>query len=80
MEKSKPNYAKGIFLTKRKSKAGKQFLELSIAKEGIGQYDKYLCFESDKHDQFGNQVYSIIIKEPLQETNTKDVNKEDLPF
>jgi len=79
MEKSKPNYAKGIFLTKRKSKAGKQFLELSIAK-GDRQYDKYLCFESDKSDQFGNQVFSIIVKEPLQDSNNKDVSKEDLPF
>ena len=33
---TKPNYAKGIFLTKRKSKAGKEYLELSIAKEERG--------------------------------------------
>ena len=57
----KPNYAKGIFLTKRKSKAGKIYLELSIKNEQ--GYDKYLCFESDKLDKFGNAQYSIMIKE-----------------
>ena len=71
---TKPNYAKGIFLTKRKSKAGKEYLELSIAKEERGKYDKYLCFESDKPDQFGNMMYSIMIKED------KPKKGEDLPF
>jgi hypothetical protein len=66
----KPNYAKGIFLTKRKSKAGKEYLELSIKKEQ--GYDKYLCFESDKKDQYGNQMFSVMIKEPQP--------KNDLPF
>jgi len=61
MEQNKPNYAKGIFLTKRKSKAGKEYLELSIKNEQ--GYDKYLCFLSDKIDQFGNQTFSIMVKE-----------------
>jgi hypothetical protein len=55
------NYAKGIFLTKRKAKSGKDYLELAIKTEQ--GYDKYLCFESDKPDQFGNLMYSIMIKE-----------------
>lgn len=71
---TKPNYAKGIFLTKRKSKAGKEYLELSIAKEERGKYDNYLCFESDKPDQFGNMMYSIMIKED------KPQKANDLPF
>jgi len=70
MEQKKPNYAKGIFLTKRKSKSGKEYLELSIKKEQ--GYEKYLCFESDKKDQFGNQMFSVMIKEPQEKT--------DLPF
>jgi hypothetical protein len=73
MEQNKPNYAKGIFLTKRKSKAGKIYLELSIKNEQ--GYDKYLCFESDKVDKFGNQQYSVMIKEE----SIKEP-KSDLPF
>jgi hypothetical protein len=69
----KPNYAKGIFLTKRKSKAGKIYLELSIKTEQ--GYDKYLCFESDKLDKFGNAQYSIMIKE-----DSIKEPKNDLPF
>jgi hypothetical protein len=72
MEQNKPNYAKGIFLTKRKSKAGKEYLELSIKNEQ--GYDKYLCFLSDKIDQFGNQTFSIMVKED------KPKPKNDLPF
>ena len=73
MEQNKANYAKGIFLTKRKSKAGKEYLELSIKNEQ--GYDKYLCFVSDKLDKFGNQQYSIMIKEE----SIKEP-KSDLPF
>jgi hypothetical protein len=69
----KANYAKGIFLTKRKSKAGKEYLELSIKNEQ--GYDKYLCFVSDKLDKFGNQQYSVMIKEE----SIKEP-KSDLPF
>jgi hypothetical protein len=68
----KPNYAKGIFLTKRKSKAGKDYLELSIKNEQ--GYDKYLCFESDKKDNYGNQMFSVMIKEEQPQPKT------DLPF
>jgi len=66
MEKN--NYAKGIFLTKRISKAGKNYLELAI-KNGES-YDKYLCFESDKKDKFGNVMFSVMIKD----------KEEKLPF
>jgi hypothetical protein len=72
MEQKKPNYAKGIFLTKRKSKAGKDYLELSIKNEQ--GYDKYLCFESDKKDNYGNQMFSVMIKEEQPQ------QKNDLPF
>jgi len=56
-------------LTKRKAKSGKEYLELSIKKEQ--GYDKYLCFESDKLDKFGNKMYSVMIKED---------KPNDLPF
>lgn len=69
---TKPNYAKGIFLTKRKSKAGKEYLELSIKTEQ--GYDKYLCFESEKIDQFGNKMFSVMVKED------KPQKASDLPF
>jgi hypothetical protein len=69
---TKPNYAKGIFLTKRKSKAGKEYLELSIKNEQ--GYDKYLCFESEKKDNYGNQMFSVMIKEEQPQ------QKNDLPF
>ncbi len=67
----KPNYAKGIFLTKRKSKNGKEYLELSIKNEQ--GYDKYLCFESDKLDKFGNQQFSVMVKE-------EQTKNDNLPF
>jgi hypothetical protein len=72
MEQNKPNYAKGIFLTKRKAKSGKEYLELSIKNEQ--GYDKYLCFESDKLDKFGNQQFSVMVKED------KPQKSNDLPF
>jgi|LauGreDrversion4_2_1035121.scaffolds.fasta_scaffold1233029_2 hypothetical protein len=77
MEKKK--FAEGIYLIKRKSKAGKEYLELSIRKnpnEAQPVYAKYLCFESDKMDNYGNMKYSIIDKEGLQDNKPK----EDLPF
>ncbi len=73
MEQKKPNYAKGIFLTKRKSKAGKEYLELSIKNEQ--GYDKYLCFESDKKDNYGNQMFSVMIKEEQPQPKN-----DNLPF
>ena len=72
MEKNKQNYAKGIFLTKRNAKSGKEYLELAIKTEQ--GYDKYLCFESEKLDKFGNNMYSIMIKED------KPQKANDLPF
>lgn len=74
----KPNYAKGIFLTKRKSKAGKEYLELSIKNEQ--GYDKYLCFESDKKDQFGNQTFSVMIKDTTSYPHGRDSKLDDMPF
>lgn len=68
------NYAKGIFLTKRKAKSGKEYLELAIKTEQ--GYDKYLCFESDKLDKFGNLMYSIMTKEDKPQNKGND----NLPF
>jgi hypothetical protein len=75
----KPNYAEGIYLIKKKSKAGEYYFELTIRKnpkEPQPVYDKYLCFESDKFDNYGNVKFSIMVKEPPQEPKAK----EDLPF
>jgi hypothetical protein len=60
-------------LTKRKSKAGKEYLELSIKNEQ--GYDKYLCFLSDKIDQFGNQTFSVMVKEDKPKPKN-----DNLPF
>ncbi len=62
----KPNFAKGIYLTKKQGKKG-EFLELAI-KEGE-EYKKFVCFLSQKKDKFGNDQYTIYEK-----------NKNDLPF
>lgn len=82
----KQNFAKGIYLTKRKSKAGREFLELSIKTEK--GYDKYICFESKNKDYYGNEQYSVLVKESNKESNKlpdwKDVidtsGAADLPF
>ena len=62
----KPNFAKGIFLTKKQGKKG-EFLELAI-KEGE-EYKKFVCFLSQKKDKFGNEQFTIYEK-----------TKNDLPF
>ncbi len=62
----KPNFAKGIFLTKKQGKKG-EFLELAI-KEG-DEYKKFVCFLSQKKDKFGNEQFTIYEK-----------TKNDLPF
>jgi hypothetical protein len=62
----KPNFAKGIYLTKKQGKKG-EFLELAI-KEGE-EYKKFVCFLSQKKDKFGNDQYTIYEK-----------TKNDLPF
>lgn len=65
----KPNFAKGIYLTKKQGKKG-EYLELAF-KEGES-YKKYVCFPSSKKDKYGNDFYVIYEK-------TKEA-KEDLPF
>ncbi len=62
----KPNFAKGIYLTKKQGKKG-EFLELAI-KEGE-EYKKFVCFLSQKKDKFGNEQFTIYEK-----------TKNDLPF
>jgi hypothetical protein len=62
----KPNFAKGIYLTKKQGKKG-EFLELAI-KEG-DEYKKFVCFLSQKKDKFGNEQFTIYEK-----------TKNDLPF
>lgn len=62
----KPNFAKGIYLTKKQGKKG-EFLELAI-KEGE-EYKKFVCLLSQKKDKFGNEQFTIYEK-----------TKNDLPF
>lgn len=64
----KPNFAKGIYLTKKQGKKG-DYLELAF-KEG-DTYKKYVCFLSSKKDKYGNDFY--VIYEKNRET-------ENLPF
>ena len=63
---TKPNYVKGIYLTKKQGKKG-EYLELSI-KEGE-TYKKYICMLFDKKDKYENPMYNIYEK-----------TKTDLPF
>lgn len=72
------NFAKGIFLTKRKAKSGKEYLELAIKTEQ--GYDKFLCFESEKLDKFGNQQYTILVKGEDKPKEHKPQKGSDLPF
>ena len=65
----KPNFAKGIYLTKKKGQKG-DYLELAF-KDGE-TYKKYVCFLSKKLDKYGNEFY--VIYDKIQEP------KEDLPF
>lgn len=62
----KPNFAKGIYLTKKQGKKG-EFLELAIKVED--EYKKFVCFLSQKKDKFGNEQFTIYEK-----------TKNDLPF
>ena len=44
----KPNFAKGIYLTKKQGKNG-EYLELALKDEN--SYKKYVCFLSKKKDK-----------------------------
>jgi hypothetical protein len=66
-------FAKGIYLTKKKSKANNDYFELSI-KNG-DTYDKYICYEG-KPDKFNNIQYNVFVKEQT----TKPKQEENLPF
>ncbi len=67
----KPNFAKGIYLTKKQGKNG-EYLELALKDEN--SYKKYVCFLSKKKDKYGNDFYVIYdkVREEKQES--------DLPF
>lgn len=66
-QKQQTNYAKGIYLRKKISKKGQEYLELSIKTEG--GYDKYVCLPSKVKDMYGNDTFAIIVK-----------SNENLPF
>lgn len=77
MEQNNKNFAKGIFLSKKKSSTGKDYFELSIKNGEV--YDKYTCFESQRIDKYGNILFTIYNKTTKDDFKS-DVKKEDLPF
>ena len=70
----KPKFAQGIFMTQRKSKAGKDYLQLRL-KQDDGTYKTLRAFLSEKTDNYGNQMYTIYESDPAPVQKS-----EDLPF
>lgn len=68
------NFAKGIYLTKKKGKNG-DYLELAI--KDADSYKKYVCFLSKKVDKYGNEFYVIYDKIREDKPNSET---ENLPF
>jgi len=64
MEKN--NFAQGVFITERISKAGKPYLSISV-KEG-DTYKKYSAFKGSKEDKFGGTIYIVYNAEKKDET------------
>ncbi len=62
----KPNFAKGIYLTKKQGKKG-EYLELAF-KEGES-YKKYVCFPSSKKD---NNIYFPAWAENLKDNKSNE--------
>ena len=68
-------FAKGIFVTEKQSKAGKPYLEIAIAENG--GYKKYIAFKGTKEAKYGGIIYSVYDKTE-QDTNAKESPKNDL--
>lgn len=73
----KREFAKGIFVTEKESKAGKSYLEIAIAENG--GYKKYVAFKGTKEAKYGGLIYSVYDKTE-QEVKPANEPKNDLPF
>lgn len=71
----KREFAKGIFITEKVSKAGKTYLEIAIGENG--QYKKYIAFKGTKEAKYGGVMYSVYDKTET-DTNAKESPKNDL--
>lgn len=73
-------FAKGIFITEKQSKAGKTYLDISIGENGT--YKKYIAFKGTKEAKYGGLMYSVYDKteSEKQATNEPKNDSNDLPF
>jgi hypothetical protein len=75
-------FAKGIFITEKQSKAGKTYLDISISENGT--YKKYIAFKGTKEAKYGGIIYSVYDKsEQAKEPEIKpmtDHRLNNLPF
>jgi hypothetical protein len=73
-------FAKGIFITEKQSKAGKTYLDISIGENGT--YKKYVAFKGTKEAKYGGLMYSVYDKteSEKQPANKPNIDSNDLPF
>ena len=73
-------FAKGIFITEKQSKAGKTYLDISIGENGT--YKKYIAFKGTKEAKYGGLMYSVYDKteSEKQPVNEPKNDSNDLPF
>ena len=74
----KREFAKGIFVTEKESKAGKSYLEIAIAENG--GYKKYVAFKGTKEAKYGGLMYSVYDKTESEKQPANEPKNEDLPF
>jgi len=74
----KKEFAKGIFITEKESKTGKNYLEIAIQQDGA--YKKYVAFKGTKEAKYGGIMYSVYDKtEQSKDAEIKPI-KDNLPF
>jgi hypothetical protein len=71
-------FAKGIFITEKQSKAGKTYLDISISENGT--YKKYVAFKGTKEAKYGGLMYSVYDKTESEKQPVNEPKNEDLPF
>jgi hypothetical protein len=59
-------FAEGVFITEKVSKAGKPYLAISV-KEGEN-YKKYVAFKGTKEDKYGGTMYVVYNAEKKEES------------
>jgi hypothetical protein len=71
-------FAKGIFITEKQSKAGKTYLDISISENGT--YKKYIAFKGTKEAKYGGLMYSVYDKTESEKQPENKPNNDNLPF